>query len=444
MTDEISGNKKLVLPVIVLSGTPFEMGRAFGSINPVRVLEIYESRLAKLIEYAAEDGVEVSEDDALAAAAECLPYVESYSPEGYEELSALAAVCMMTIEQVWLINAYTDLRDHMRFSFGAGDKRSGKKPELEGCSAFFAAANVCADGVPLLGQTWDLGTEDMERVVAQHRKPKNAPEVWTITVAGAQPMIGMNECGISCLTNDLNPGDGRPGVCYLDILSKVLRQKTLDAAIECVTKAPRLGGHHYLIADGGGNAVTIETSARAHSFQFIDRGVFVHTNHYIEPDMQKFERTHPPSSVPRFERMTALLNAAAKRIGGEFDRGDDDSISGGSDKTGGAAKYNGDGEKIASPGENGAPGEIEAPGESGAPSETGQSGKPGMSLKDVHRIYSDREGDYCINRYDDDTGSSTNACLIMSPVHRKLWMCRGQADRGEWIEAEFGWPEEGG
>lgn len=408
MPDENNKHQKLVLPVVVLSGTPFEMGRAVGSINPVCLLEIYDSRLQKLIEYAAEDGVEVTEEDALAAVGECLPYVESYNPEGFEELSALAAVCMMSIEQVWLINAYTDLRDYMRFCFGRDEKRQRKNPELEGCSAFFAAADACAGGEPLLGQTWDLGTEDMERVLAQHRKPKDAPEVWTITVSGAQPMIGMNEHGISCLTNDLNPGDGRPGVCYLDILSKVLRQKTLDAAIECVTKAARLGGHHYLIADGDGNAVTIETSARAHSLQFIARGVFVHTNHYIEPDMQKFERTHPPSSVPRFERMTALLNSAAKQNGGVSENGGSDSKDGG----GGESKDGGGDKKI------------------------------GIELGDVHRIYSDRAGEYCINRYDDDTGSSTNACLIMSPVRRKLWMCRGQADKGEWIEAEFGWPGE--
>ena len=404
MSEDNLHNRKLILPLVVLSGTPFEMGRAFGSINPVRVLDIYESRLAKLIEYAAEDGVAVTEADALGAVRKCLPVVEAYTREGFEELSALAAVCGMTLEQVWLINAYTDLRDYMRFAYGGGaHEKPRKAPELEGCSAFFASADSTPDEMPLMGQTWDLGTEDMERVVAQHRKPKDAPEVWAITVIGAQPMIGMNEHGISCLTNDLNSGDGRPGVCYLDILSKVLRQSNLDSAINCVTHAPRLGGHHYIIADGEGNAAAIETSALAHTLRFVDRGVYVHTNHYLEPDIKKFERTRPPSSTPRWERMTKLLRGLA-------------SADGGADEPAGA-NGSGDGADV--------------------------SRRPGITPEAVQKVYADREGEYCINRYDDDTGSSTNACLIMSPVKRKLWMCRGQADRGEWIEAEFGWPEEG-
>lgn len=367
------------LPIVLLRGTAREMGRAYAAIDPSRVHEIYATRLQRLIDYCAEDGIAVTEADAVAIARECLPIVEAYSKSNLEEYTGIAEVCRMPVEKVWMISAHTDLRDYLRFRNGSEDgtdfgDSNGRKGggELEGCSAFFAGADVTLERKAIIGQTWDLGTEDMQHVVLQHRKTDDAPECFTITVSGALPMIGINEHGIACLTNDLNPGDGRLGVCYIDILSSVLRCDNLSDAVDAVLNAPRMSGHNYLLSDGLGLSVDIETTAQDASAFALERGVYIHTNHYVDPSLARIERTHPPSSEPRRYRMHMLL----------------------------------------------------------------QSGIGGIDVDFIQRVMSDRYGTYPINRYDDD-GMSTNACLIMSPVDRVLHACRAQADRGEWITIDF-------
>ncbi len=340
-------NVSVTLPIVVLRGTAREIGRAYAAIDPSRVHEIYATRLQRLIDYCAEDGLAVSEDDAATIARECLPIIEAYSKSNFEEYSGIAEVCRMPVEKVWMISGHTDLRDYLRFRNGSecGTKSSG---ELEGCSAFFAGADATRDRKTLIGQTWDLGTEDMRHVVLQHRKPDDAPECITITVSGALPMIGMNEYGIACLTNDLNPGDGRLGVCYIDILSSVLRCDNLSDAVDAVLNAPRMSGHNYLIADGLGLTVDIETTACDASAFALERGVYVHTNHYVDPKLARIERTHPPSSEPRRYRMHMLL----------------------------------------------------------------QSGIGGIDVDFLQRIMSDRYGTYPINRYDDDGMSTNACLIM--------------------------------
>jgi len=363
----LDSSPKIVLPVVLLRGTPREMGRQYAAIDPTRILEIYDSRMAGLIAYAAEDGVTATEEQALALVRKCLPIVEGYAPDGIAELQGISDVTGLPLEKVWFISAYTDVRDYLRFV----------STRLEGCTMFFAGADTTVARKTMIGQTWDLGTEDMRHVVAQHRKPDNAPECWTITVSGALPMIGMNEHGVACCTNDLNSGDGKPGVCYLDILSSVLRTDNLSDAVDAVINAPRLGGHNYMLADGIGLATEIETTAEKYAAFPLTRGVFVHTNHYVDPSLAPLEKFRPPSSQARRYQMHTLLQNGIGKIDADY----------------------------------------------------------------VRSVFSDRGGEHPINRYDDDN-MSTNACLIMSPVERKMWMCRAQADRGEWIEAEFDWEEE--
>jgi hypothetical protein len=335
------------LPIVLLRGTAREMGRAYAAIDPSRVEEIYATRLQRLIDYCAEDGITVTEDDAAAIGRECMPLIEAYSKSNFEEYTGIAEVCRMPVEKVWMISGHTDLRDYLRFRNGC---ESSAKPggELEGCSTFFAGADATSDRKALVGQTWDLGTEDMHHVILQHRKPDDAPECFTITVSGALPMIGMNEHGIACLTNDLNPGDGRLGVCYIDMLSNILRCDNLSDAVDAVLKAPRISGHNYLIADGLGLSVDIEATACDASAFALERGVYVHTNHYVDPQPARIDRPPPRGSDPRRYRMHMLM----------------------------------------------------------------QSGLGGIDVEFIQRVMSDRYGTYPINRYDDDGMSTNACLIM--------------------------------
>ena len=373
-----NANERVHLPIVVLRGSARQMGRAFAAIDPARVHEIYATRLKRLIDYCAEDGIAVTEDDAAAVARECLPIVEAYSISNFDEYQGIADTTGMPLEKVWMISAHTDLRDYLRFKngqveFGKNGGGTAKQGgELEGCTTFYTGADATISRKVLVGQTWDLGTEDMAHVILQHRKPDDGPECYTITVSGALPMIGMNEHGVCCDTNDLNPGDGRLGVCYIDVLASALKTDNLSDALNAVIYAPRMSGHNFLFADGVGLVAEIEATAHRHAAWPLERGVFVHTNHYVDPKLARIERTHPPSSEPRRYRMHMLLQSAIGKL----------------------------------------------------------------DVETIQAAMSDRQGEFPINRYDND-GMSTNACLIMSPVDRLFTACRGQADRGAWLTMDF-------
>ncbi len=61
------------------------------------------------------------------------------------------------------------------------------------------------------------------------------------------------------------------------------------------------------------------------------------------------------------------------------------------------------------------------------------------TVGDVRHLFADRsDGIDSINRFaEDGQGTSTNACLIAEPAARRLHVCRGSADRGEWVTLGF-------
>jgi hypothetical protein len=58
---------------------------------------------------------------------------------------------------------------------------------------------------------------------------------------------------------------------------------------------------------------------------------------------------------------------------------------------------------------------------------------------DVRAIFADRsDGFDSVNRFpEDQQGTATNAVVVMVPVRREMWACRGPADRGAWVRLAF-------
>lgn len=61
------------------------------------------------------------------------------------------------------------------------------------------------------------------------------------------------------------------------------------------------------------------------------------------------------------------------------------------------------------------------------------------SVEDIRALFADRSDGACsINRrHDDGEPTATNACVIADPAQRVLHACRGEADRGCWVELAF-------
>ena len=348
------------LPVIELAGSPRHMGEAFGEICRQEIPELYALRLQAAIRFAAAKGRTVREEQVLDLSGECVRITEAYDPVGYEEFAGIARAAEISPARLYALQGLTDLRDVLGF---------GAAPAGVGCSSFVVAPDRSATGHLLLGQTWDLMTDNMPYVRLLRRRPDNAPETWAVTLVGCLSLIGINAAGVAVGNTNLQTTDARPGVQYLTVLHRALRCASLAEAVACIRDAPRAGAHYYYAA-AGNTACGTECSALRSIPFWIERGTFVHCNHALSPEIAAVEAPQAGvSSHHRQERLGELLATHDGPIG----------------------------------------------------------------IEDLKRILADHEGgpDRCICRHD-FAGVSTNATVILCPATREIHACRGQAHVGEW------------
>jgi len=233
------------MKMLTLTGSPREMGRAFGESERSGIREFFALRVANAIAQAAKyGGQEVAPGGVIDVARRCIAPTRAHDPAGFEELTGIAEGAGMEVEQIVALNGLTDIRDVLSWP--------GQLDAFGGCTSFIAQGDVTADGRVLVGQTWDLASDNMPFVMGVHRVPADGPETWCLTTAGCLSLIGLNSEGLAVGTTNIRTTDARPGVTYLSLIHKALSSRTLDAASAAITEALRAGGHYYYLADGGG------------------------------------------------------------------------------------------------------------------------------------------------------------------------------------------------
>ncbi|MCA9514505.1 MAG: hypothetical protein KC635_06150 [Myxococcales bacterium] len=345
-------------------GSPRDMGRAFGESCRDEIRTFFELRVKNAVGQALEyGGRHVSADDVVRVARACLAPTEAYDPRGYDELLGIAEGADMPIEHVLATNGLTDIRDVL--SWG------GDLEAFGGCTAFLAQRDVTRDGRVLVGQTWDLATDNLPYVLAVHRRPDDAPETWCLTTVGCLSLIGMNDAGVAVGTTNVRTTDARPGATYLSLIHKALGQRDLEGAIGAIVDAPRAGAHFYYVADAHGGAVAVECSARRAWRHDVEGGFFGHTNHCLIEDNVAIQGSEVrASSEARLMRLDALF--AEHR--GRFD------------------------------------------------------------LDVAQAVLSDRENGQNAIRRDDFNGINTNGAVVMSPEDGVILACHGLPDAGPWSD----------
>lgn len=350
------------LPIIELAGTPARIGEAFGETCRDELRELYSRRLQSVRQHARTKGRELSEGQVLQTAHHCLGPTAIYDPVGYEEFEGIARAAGISLEQCYVLQGLTDLRDVVALA---------PPVDGEGCSSFVVAADRSATGQLLLGQNWDLQTDNMPFVRLVHRRPQGQPETWSLTLTGCLTLIGVNEAGIAVGNTNLQTTDARIGVQYLTVLHRALRATSLPEAVACIRDAPRAGAHYYYAAGPDGTAVGLECSALQSVPFEVGSGTFVHCNHALSAEIAGVEAEAPgPSTTHRQKRLTQLLESHAGAIG----------------------------------------------------------------LEDLKDYLSDHDGGEgcCICRHDFEA-VSTNATVVLSPGTCEIHACRSQPHVGEWV-----------
>ena len=241
------------MQILSFSGSPREIGRAFGETCSEQIKEFYALRIRNAIGQALQHGGrDVGEEQVLKVARACVAPTQSYHPEGFEEMQGIAEGSGLPVEKILAMNGLTDIRDVLAWG--------GELEEFGGCSSFIVQGDYSRDGKLWCGQTWDLATDNMPFVIGVHRKPTDAPESWTLTTVGCLSLIGINDAGLSIGTTNIRTTDSRPGVTYLNIIHKVLSSRDFETARKAVIDAPKAGAHYYYVCDKHGRAAGFECS----------------------------------------------------------------------------------------------------------------------------------------------------------------------------------------
>ncbi|MEO0463838.1 MAG: C45 family peptidase [Pseudomonadota bacterium] len=356
----------LTLPQLTVTGSRHDMGHQYGAHFRDMIGAFVADRIAAVETYLTEAG-HGGTDPLFAAGAACLEKLKSFDPEGYGEHHGIAEGAGLDPVRLYTTANMTDVRDIVVLP--------GDPPvvEDEGCTAAMIPPSMTASGHAFQGQTWDLNGPDVEYVIALHQLPDEGPETWTVTCAGCQTLMGMNQHGITVGTTNLKTWGAEVGIPYLSLLHLALRQQTRAAASAIVERAPVAGAHTYWIGDANG-AVEWERTPQNAFRRSTDDGAFARTNHCLADENTARETMLSPSTFQRFDRMKAMLAAD-----------DDHTIAG------------------------------------------------------LKELFADRaDGPLSINRFaKDDSGATTNAVIACNPAELEFQACRGNADRGEWVQLAF-------
>ncbi len=191
---------------------------------------------------------------------------------------------------------------------GAEGRRPGR------CSDLVAAPPSTTNGHLLVAHNNDLSPEDEDRLVAIEWDIPGDPLVLTIGV-GPFPSCGWNSAGISFTGNELTPNDERVGIPRLVQFRAMLREPTLEGAIDTALHTERASSYNNVLAHRDGRAVNVEGSASdAELTETDDAGFLVHTNHYACDSMLPYEGDpeYAKHSAIRYRRGLEMLRAAEK------------------------------------------------------------------------------------------------------------------------------------
>ncbi len=265
-----------MFPIVQVSGTAYERGRGYGDQARDRVHRSIAAYDRTYRYFAGWDWQRATTE-----ARRFLPAIEEFAPDLVEELAGIADGAGVDRADVVAINVRTEVM------YAAKVARATRPKAPEECSVF---AGVSPDGHVVAGQNWDWAPFAADTVVVLQSEPDDSPPFVTVVEAGLLAKFGVNAAGLAVMTNALACTEdvGAPGVPYHVMLRALLGCQSTAAALTRLASAERASSANYLLVDESGHAVDVEARpggrTALHPLLPDDRGVLLHTNHFVSPD----------------------------------------------------------------------------------------------------------------------------------------------------------------
>lgn len=172
------------------------------------------------------------------------------------------------------------------------------------------------------GGVYALHNEDWRPVDERHTvllraHPKGAPAILAVTLGGFEFDSGINSSGLGFSFNSLEQNDMRVGVPKTFMGMRIAKSRTIGEGIAAATVEDRASSYNVNLSHSSGEMYCVEGSATDYALLYPHDGFLVHTNHYLDSRMTRYEALMGPegnislseagSTLPRFHRALRLV-----------------------------------------------------------------------------------------------------------------------------------------
>ncbi|WP_031385530.1 acyl-CoA--6-aminopenicillanic acid acyl-transferase [Desulfonatronum thiodismutans] len=269
------------IPVLELSGSPYEIGHAHGSSLKTEI-RAFAGTIANVHD-VNNPWFNIEHERLSTFAMRNIGFLERFSSDLVQEMRGIADGAGIDFEAVLLLNTFLELEDLRAPTLG-GTLLANR---LWGCTTFNVSGRDGREGRSFLGQTYDMERYYRDFLCLLRVKPASGPEMLIVTLAGILGLVGLNSAGICAVINKIVATDARPGVIYPFVMRGVLGSERIGDALGNVIFSPRASGLNYQLSSPDA-AFCVETSATRYEILSMD-GSLAHTNHYVGSTMRQFE-----------------------------------------------------------------------------------------------------------------------------------------------------------
>jgi len=285
-------------PMIKVKGSHREIGRQIGEACRKQVQHgIVNARF--LIEQT-QSSLELDWDGARIQASKYIPFAKERYPQYVDEMEGIAEGAVVDSIDLALAHAMEAV--------------TMDALHLTKCTSFAVNSDRTADGHVLIAHNEDWLPDDEEDVFVIHAEPDDEPPFLAMTYGGLLPNIGFNAAGIAQCCDSVYSTDIRIGIPRVVVSRAVLAARTPADAIRQTLAPLRAAGYNHLIAHESGELYNVEVSARQFAILYSENGCVVHTNHFLDPNMQAVEN-EPDELIAtrvRYFRAHRLLQQSSK------------------------------------------------------------------------------------------------------------------------------------
>ncbi len=288
-----------MMPLIHLTGTPFEQGVQHGQQlreGIAQNLEVYMKRF--------KEEVKLSRDEVLRRATAYAEAIQAQNADYYETMQGVAQGSGFGLAEIAALNVRYEI---LYYEFGVG----GAANLPDGCTAFALAPSATATKHLLMGQNWDWIPQVAGAVLRTDHS--NGPATLAFTEAGiVGGKIGLNSAGLGLAINGMTTLDDdwetlrKPFHvrCY-----EILRQENFEATKGVVTEEARACTANFILAGTPDQIVDLEAAPERVNALSATQGLLVHANHFADPErMREAPSERREYSCHREARLHALLS----------------------------------------------------------------------------------------------------------------------------------------